>query len=317
MNDFPQYLESISKTPIYVILGVQGSGTNLLSRFLRSIFRFSVVHDRCLILDAGIRIHRKPTPAQIARQLNTVHRALFPGTLGRRLDMMHFHHQQANYVGIERHLENVPVRSATDFLDFYYGYHAFTNGGSHRAVKSDDLWARMPYAETLFPQRRYILLVRDFRDNAMSIRAKPFGPQNIYAASIYVKDRFQVYRAEAEKHPELSFTTTYETLLTEPKRFVSDFSARFEMEPAADVDRAIEDLAIRSGNRDKWKQLSPRQLAVAEAVLKDELNQFGYETAGDRRQDLTTWQRVRWRAGDYARRVPQKIRWVVNTFAKR
>jgi len=50
---FSDYQTLTRNEPVYVILGVQGSGTNLLARIMNRVFGFSVVRDRALVFNAG------------------------------------------------------------------------------------------------------------------------------------------------------------------------------------------------------------------------------------------------------------------------
>lgn len=57
---FKEFFEAARERPVYVVLGVQGSGTNLLSRLLVRIFGFSVLQDRSMVFRAVSTSVRQP-----------------------------------------------------------------------------------------------------------------------------------------------------------------------------------------------------------------------------------------------------------------
>jgi hypothetical protein len=44
------------------------------------------------------------------------------------------------------------------------------------AIKSDDLWETIGHIDMVLPNRRIVLLTRDFRDNLLSITKKDSDP---------------------------------------------------------------------------------------------------------------------------------------------
>jgi hypothetical protein len=323
MSTFSDFVKAVRDDELCIILGCQGSGTNLLSQILRSVFGFSVVHDRSLIFNAAVEIHQRLNAKEISRQRARVHQRLFPGPLRRRFqfDTKHFFHQSKNYTGIHDYYGQVEIDSPKAFADFYYCYHAWRQSRRYRAIKSDDLWERIEYVRQIFPQRRYVLLVRDPRDNALSIINKPFGPRNIYTASLYVRKRLAAYTQEVEAFPDKSLVVTYETLLEHPDQFVADFSTAFNIAPADDFETKLQSLAIRSENSQKWRRLSKQHLALCEDIFHDELERFGYArvTTASRsnRKGIghSQFDAILWRTRDMCARVPQRIRAIARNIA--
>lgn len=305
-HDFEQTLAHFRTKTQYIILGCQGSGTNLVSRLLTRLFAFSVVHDRSLIYNTALALGPKPTPRQVQHKLWYVHRHLFPGPIAKRLQLKHYYHQGPRYANIEHFFDVCKLTSAADFANFFYSYHAWLMDARNKAIKSDDIWQTIDKLDCVFPNPKVFLVVRDPRDIALSICNKTFGPCNPYVAARYVRQRVDIYRNEAQKRPDDTLIVRYETLLAEPERVVQEIQSRFGLEPVNNWSHKLQQLRIRSNNVDKWRRLSTPMLAACEAVLADSLQEFDYAMCGRTRQDGTAARVALWRIEDVRRRLSQK-----------
>ena len=302
-NDFPEFRRSLLGQEIFIILGSQGSGTNLLCRILRRVFKFSVVQDRALILKSAIRVNKNPERSLIQREVDHVYRSLFPGSIRKRFDLNHYYHQGKNYKGIEKFLHDSEIRNAKEFVDFFYDYHAFIAGGRHKAIKSDDISELFDELnEEIFPKKKYLLLLRDPRDNALSIANKDFGPCHLYFASLFVKEKLLLHEQETQRDPDSTLAVHYETLLSNPQEFVDNFSERFKIAPLGD----LSEQPIRKENFNKWMRLPERELELCETVLKDEIERFGYTLKTEAKCKFSSKDLLSWRLHELAMRVPQR-----------
>ena len=313
-SSFADVAEKFQQQTQYIILGCQGSGTNLLSKFLQQFFQFSVVHDRSLIFNAAVDVSRDPAPARIREQRDFVYSRLFPGPLTKRLMLKHYYHQAKRYAGIERHFDDVEIRSAEEFANFFYAFHAKTVGGIHKAIKSDDIWEQIEHIPAVFPKRKYFLLIRDPRDNALSICNKNFGPCNMYVASEYVKQRMDIYRGETDRNPDDTMTITYESLLSKPTDVVEQVANRFGFELPDNWEAGVDELNIRATNFNKWKALPPKILSACEFMLQDTLREYGYDIMNSPPKQGTPAQIEMWRTDDTRRRAAQRVRRTVENF---
>lgn len=170
----------------------------------------------------------------------------------------------------------------------------------------------------LFADARFLYIVRDGRDVALSLMQKPWGPGTLYHCARYWKrcnaespaiDRL---RANGQLH-ELR----YEDLLEEPMahtRAVYDF-----LEEPWDETAMMPLLApVRRGNRDKWRSaLSPAQIRLFEQIAGDTLRHFGYEATA--RESTPAWpNRLWWEAKDRSKLARNLVKLnVVDTVAIR
>lgn len=132
----------------------------------------------------------------------------------------------------------------------------------------------------LFPQAKFIYIVRDGRDVGLSLLQQKWGPNNIYACAKYWKrlNRQHACFAKLRKDKQL-LELKYETLISSRDNTLEQIY-RFLEEPSLsqqDLKRLPQAI---SQNTCKWKtQLSSRQLRIFEGVAASTLERQGYELA--------------------------------------
>jgi len=146
---------------------------------------------------------------------------------------------------------------------------------------------------TLFPAARYLYIVRDGRDVALSLLQKDWGPNNLFTAAEYWVRLNKV-------NPTLTqlidsgkvYFLRYEDLATDVEQHVRDIAA-FLGEDISESE--IERLAttVRKDNSYKWKQaLSDRKIQLFDSVAHETLVRFGYEVAQQQPSRVSTVQRI-------------------------
>jgi hypothetical protein len=306
-EDFKTYLEATRDEPIFVILGSQGSGTNLLGRLLVRIFGFSLMLDRSLVFNAAVRLGSTPSKEATTREIRWVMKHLFPSALTRKRSKYSIA-DCTPFEGIEDELRPENIRNGADFARIIYAYRAYRLGTRRMAIKSDDIWEHIDAMDDVIPNRRIVLLTRDFRDNLVSVSGKTFGPIDPICSALYVKERVSRYAAEYRRAGTRGAHVRFDTLVNDTPRFVNDFSGQFGLKPTADPGEVIEAFAFRPNKIGKWNGLSRQQLAWCEGILREELLEFGYPLASptpvvpDR--SVVRAATVR----DALKRVPQKVR---------
>ncbi len=307
MNDFLSFYEEAKNKDLFIILGSQGSGTNLISRCLMNVFDFSVIRDLSLIFNCAIEVYKNPSEEIIQQELQYVLKRFFPGNFRKRLQK-HYHHRTKYYQGIQDYVDQVNIKTAMDFAYFFYAYHTFTNGATYFAIKSDDIWENIEYISRIFPNRKYIFNTRDPRDNVLSIINKYFGPKHIYTASLYVKERINIFYEEILRNQEKAMILKYETLLTDPVDIIYKFSEKFNIKVPEDVEDRVKLLNIRPKNFNKWrKEMSEEELLVCETILYDGLINCGYDVVNNTPVDISETERLRYKFQDFRARIPQKL----------
>lgn len=306
-SSFPEFFTSAKRQPIHVILGVQGSGTNLLRSILVKAFNFSVVQDQSLVYNAALKVGTNPSADLVQQQFDAIRSRLSSSTLAgkirRRIKI------NGSFTGIEEHFNATSIACGADLAQFIYAYGAFLRRTMLMAIKSDDLWETIGPIDTVLPNRRIILLTRDFRDNLLSITKKDFGPVDPLVAARYVKKRFACYEAEYRRMaPEHRIHVRYEDLLEAPDAFVARLAAHFGLATPGAPPPPVDTGRIRRHNVRKWARLSVRELAYCEGILREELGTYGYDLASEavRPPGAAMWLLASGR--DAVKRIPQKVR---------
>jgi hypothetical protein len=133
---------------------------------------------------------------------------------------------------------------------------------------------------TLFPDAKYIHIVRDGRDVALSLLDKEWGPNNIYACAEYWQrlNRYQPTFEELRRKNQL-ISLKYEDLLQTPEKHVRNlYDFLDEAYEPGKVEQLIN--TTKKDNCFKWKtRLTSRQSRLFDSVAGEALARLGYEVA--------------------------------------
>lgn len=160
---------------------------------------------------------------------------------------------------------------------------------------------------SVWPHARFVILVRDGRDVALSVRRMPFGPNNAWAAaSWWARGIRAVQRAQAE-HPAAVMTVRYEDLVSDPGQIVPEICAFAELAftpemlaiDRADRTKIVADQkdwfptlfdGIHTSASGRWRSEMPvREQRIFALLAGPELSAFGYPP-GPGRPPLASWQ---------------------------
>ncbi|MGH7550631.1 MAG: sulfotransferase family protein [Gemmatimonadota bacterium] len=150
----------------------------------------------------------------------------------------------------------------------------------------------IPTLIEIFPDARFLHLIRDGRDVALSFFKAPFGPINIYGAAEYWARFVSAGRRAAINLPSGSYMeTTYEALVTEPEpalRRICEFidepfdlgmlsPKRLGGDGKGKIPPVSQD-SIVTDQVERWKHMmSPSDVALFESVGGDLLVELGYQ----------------------------------------
>ena len=314
-DSFAAFQQRTAHQPVYVVLGVQGSGTNLLSRLLEQAFNFSLIEDGSFIFNVAARLGDVPSPSEIRRACHTIHARLFPSTLVRKTRRLI--KSNTSFHDIDVQFGAAHIASGADLARLVYAYGAFRHGTDVMAIKSDDLWETIDRIDAVLPNRRTIFLTRDFRDNLLSVAGSDFGPIDPLHAARYVKHQVSVYEREYARTPASQrFHLRYEDLLDAPETVARRMSAHFGLPIAPKLEARLRTLNIRPGNTERWRRLSAKQLAHVEAVLCRELQTYGYQLASATRESPRPADWMMATAAEVVQRIGQKGRHITKRLGR-
>ena len=175
-------------------------------------------------------------------------------------------------------------RTFSDLIRLIYAAFALAQGKSRWGGKTPRYVFHIAELSEMFPDAKFIHIVRDGRDVALSLFGMPWGaPRNCYMVAKYWQERVSAAQASgadlgAEKYLEIK----YERLLTDPVSVfqkIVDFGS-FEVDRDQVLGRFGEDMPaiLKKDNLDKWKtRLTPTQIMVFEQTAGAKLEELGYE----------------------------------------
>ena len=132
----------------------------------------------------------------------------------------------------------------------------------------------------LFPDSKYLYLIRDGRDVAISLLRMPWGERNIYSCAEYWK---QCYIDSPtlhlmQKRGQL-IEIKYENLIEQPKAITKTIYQFLNEEYDEDKLLATID-SIDRKNCYKWKtEMNPKNIKLFEIMASNTLKRFGYEAS--------------------------------------
>lgn len=156
-------------------------------------------------------------------------------------------------------------------------------GKANVATKNPSYTLALPLLDSLFSGRaRYINLVRDGRDVALSTMSMSWGQNTAYACARAWRDHVRCARSfERQVGARRFHNVRYEDLVSDPQSVLDDLESFLDkgIEPkvkAAFVERALSNKLV--SNFGKWRQAMPvRDIERFEAIAGNELADWNYE----------------------------------------
>jgi hypothetical protein len=148
----------------------------------------------------------------------------------------------------------------------------------------------------LFPDSKYLYIVRDGRDVALSLLKKPWGPNNIYECAEYWKKlnaKEDVLKVLANKGQ--LYSLRYEDLLDNTQWHTKNIY-KFLNEEITET--TINQIArnVKKGNYGKWKsELTESQIKIFENIAAKDLMRFGY-TVKYHKEDINIGKKIFYKA---------------------
>lgn len=192
------------------------------------------------------------------------------------------------------------VDSLADALRCVYGLYAERRGKTRYADKTPDYVAELPAIAELFPEARFIHVIRDGRDVALSLLELEWGPSSVAQAAIYWRDRVSTGRRDGSSLGDRYLEVRYEHLVAQPNEVIGEVCDFVDLERDPRMlgysDRAHEiEVAPRTpgvhrnlalpptpGLREWSKEMSERDIFVFDRLAGGTLVEFGYERAQPR-----------------------------------
>lgn len=301
------------QNPFVFVVGCPRSGTTLLQRMLDGHPQLAVAYDT-LFIPAVVRRQKDKNPPVSPELINNIHDFKRFSRFGLPPDV----------------LDNLQFKAQdySQLVSLIYDEFARMHGKSLGGEKSPGYVRHMPLLQGLFPQAKFIHLVRDGRNVALSLldwgkqKKRIKGPAKKYQlwdeSPVAVSALWWVYKASRGRRdapkigPEAYTEVRYESLVAEPETelrklaeflelpyspdMVNFYEGKTKSEPGLSAKSAW--LPATKGIRDWRIAMSNEDLELFEALAGNCLLEFGYdlhfEEMSAATRDLAERYRVMW-----------------------
>lgn len=176
----------------------------------------------------------------------------------------------------------------------------------------------------VFPGARFVELVRDGRDVALSMMTMPWGDNNVWTAAVRWAGCIREGERQRAMRPDDMLLVRYEDLVTEPARQLQRVSSFLGIEYDDDM-LAVEKTdtsklqhqdwfsnlwkGINTSAMDKWRtKMSEHDQRVFLAAAGDELRLHGYDAAGLEPAEVSGAQRRWYGITNFGRRLVNLVK---------
>jgi Sulfotransferase family len=299
--------------PFLFLVGYQRSGTTLLRAMFDS-------HPSMAVPDESHFI-----PSMALRRRRYEHRGMFR-TEDFLRDLLERHRRRSWWVpqeDVRRDLAAAPPRDVAEAFRRVYRCYAASRGKRRYGDKTPSYVLNIGLLARLFPESRFVHIIRDGRDVALSILERPFGPDTIEEAAFRWRQAMHRGRAEGSRLGGRRYRELrYEDLVDDQESALRSLCAFADLPFDSAMTRYYENAALISerswfrpislpptkGLRDWRRDMAPRDLAVFESLAGGTLEDLGYERSGYRSRPMTVTQAwAKWSAVQ-ARRPLRRIR---------
>jgi hypothetical protein len=224
-------------------------------------------------------------------------------------------------------LRAVSVNDYSEAIRQIFALYAEARGKRRYAEKTPINIMNIPLLATLFPESRFIHLIRDGRDVALSYLDTDFGVDTVPHAAIYWR-RFvrEGRRAGRRLGPARYREVRYEELLADPERTLRELCQFVDLPYAPSMleypERANELMADvphrehhtrlalppTAGLRDWRRDMDGPDVELFEAIAGDLLDELGYERRASSPSLAVRWTALGVRADVFLERVARRLR---------
>ena len=284
--------------PPFFIVGSPRSGTSLLRVMLDGHPRLAVPPESHFIVGLAPRLLRK------VRGSTSLHK-----TLDDILGHERFPRWGLDVSDVRERVWRSDPTTYSELIDAVFRSYAEAHGKSRWGDKTPGYVSHMPTLDRLFPTARFIHIIRDGRESAVSMAELPWGPRSPVSGAFWWRSKVERGRAFGGLLPvERYFELRLEDLIEDPEgrlQEICDFlEERYSPEmldyPSrmANVSRPGQPHLTKPptpGLRN-WKAgLSAREQRAIDAVCRGLLQRLGYRFAGKDPVGLAYARTVRFR----------------------
>lgn len=265
---------------ILFVFGAARSGTTYLNNLLDNWFDYGMGPEGTFVAQFAARLNRYgdlEDDANLNRLIEDVSRC-------EMLEITRHKYAEEHRFDVTPEMIRaaLPARTYAGVVYSVFACVAQAQDRKHVGNKNPAFWQTLPLLESLFPDTaRYLCIVRDGRDVALSTMQMEWGHRSSYVcAQTWVQSLHAVHDFARQVPPERLLVIRYEDLLDDPTVTIGRLEAFLGVDLGA---RRAQLLAEAEGNPKrknygKWRtQMSPGDIRQFEAVAGAELAAYGYE----------------------------------------
>jgi len=179
------------------------------------------------------------------------------------------------------HLAHEEVwRSARTYIERLFAIHCARMGRPHWINKTPGFLNHLDGLSTLFPQAKYLNMIRDGRDVAVSNLSLPWGPKTVREAARRWKKLIRMGQHSMETKRLKNVTLHYEEFVRSPREVLGTVYNFLELD--GDIDRAAASMRVFGGRCGVWRtRFTAKDRAVFAKEAGDLLIALGYEDGYD------------------------------------
>lgn len=302
--------------PFLFVIGCRRSGTTLLGTIFDSHSRMAMAHEARFVASCGHHLQRYQAGGRfdVSRLVSDLSGE--PGLRRLGLDPAELHEL----------LAVPPVGNYSDAVRRIFATYASRRDKARYGDKMPGYVLHVALLARLFPEARFIHIIRDGRDVALSLTDLWFARQGVGEAALFWRRRVRAGRTAGRRlDPSRYREVRYEDLIADPQSVVADLCAfadlAFEPGMLEFFERGDEVVARTgkpqlhqglllpptSGLRDWSSQMGEDDLVMFESLAGDLLSELGYHRARPNGSPGVRMRAARARAGWGWRRIRSRL----------
>lgn len=270
--------------PILFVFGAARSGTTILNNLLYRHFSYGMGPEGTFIAQWARRL---PAYGDLQDDAN-LQRLVRDVSQCRMLEIARHKYRRNPFdVSPQRILDRLREPSYAGVVYAVFECMADLQGCTRVGNKNPDYARQFPLLNQLFPtQAKYLGIVRDGRDVALSIVRRRWGLSSCYAAAkAWTRALSDLSRMQGPLGADRLHVIRYEDLLRQPWETLEGVRQFLGIPPSeAKVETAAAEIAEgkKAANFGKWRrQMSGKDLRIYEGLAAPWLQTYGYELSGN------------------------------------
>ena len=296
---------------ILFVFGSARGGTTFIGVFLQDWFQYSMGPEGSFV----VTFHKKlPKYGELSDD-NNFNRLLRDLSACDMLKIMRSKWPKPHRIDIDAGMlrQHSPENNYASAVYAVFDSIRHASGKQRLGIKYPDFWRHLDTLEEIFKERaRYLWILRDGRDVALSNYHVSWGLRNAYACAQQWKNMTEtVERFKQFIDPRRFVFLRYEDILSSPKTTIEVLTEQLDIKTDKNILRKATEKLLASpmrNNYDKWKKEMPAsELRIYEAIAGDVLRKYGYQVI-NKNATVSKMESVHYTSAEFLRKVKLSIK---------